>query len=118
MFSKCSESGSNSVSITCIINTLRVMANSFARDGIPSHLETPAWIPFKTETAAFLRLDADSDSGIALAKGADSIAKLVADLNDDPALDKSKRCFIVAEMGKWYFAADILQNVQLATDCK
>ena len=89
---------------------------SFARDGVPSAPGESPW-PRYGGGARFLRLDAAGDGGIAVAAGADSIALLGADMREDARLDAARRCWVVAEMGRWLFGRRILPTLGEAAGC-
>jgi len=64
-----------------------------------------------------MRLDTENDGGIEIVSGADSVDALITDMKEDPRIDDSERCMIVAEMGKWMFALRIHAQIQAATGC-
>ncbi len=88
---------------------------SFAGNGVPSSNAGPVWPAYGNGT--FLRLDTASGGGLEVAKGADSIEALIADLNGDPGLDRAKRCMIVDELPKWLFAEPVEPAIRAAAGC-
>jgi para-nitrobenzyl esterase len=88
---------------------------SFARDGVPSCKSGPTWPVYGQAGGSFLRLDANSDGGIEVVHAPDSLEALVADLNEDPRID---RCLVVEEIHKWMFGRPIHGRLQAATGCK
>jgi para-nitrobenzyl esterase len=88
---------------------------SFARDGVPSGESGPTWPVYGEAGGSFLRLDADSDGGIEVIHGPDSLDALIADLNQEPRID---RCLVVEEIHKWMFGRPIQGRLQAATVCK
>ncbi|MCH9646747.1 MAG: carboxylesterase family protein [Deltaproteobacteria bacterium] len=91
---------------------------SFARDGLPSSPAGPPWPTYSEKGASFLRFDTDSDGGIEVAQGADTLEALVVDLKGDPRLDKVQRCRIIREMGEWMFTRPIYETVRAAVECR
>ena len=90
---------------------------SFARDGVPSCVGAPEWPTHGTGEGTSMRFDTVNDGGIELISGTDDIDRLAADLAGDPSLGSDERCRIVAEMGEWYFARPVREQLATATGC-
>ena len=88
---------------------------SFARDGVPSCADAPTWPIYDEDGGSFLRLDAQSDGGIEVIRGADTIDAVIAGLNQQPQAD---RCFAVNEISRWMFGRPIIDRLRAETNCE
>lgn len=88
---------------------------SFARDGVPSSHDGPSWPHYGNSGGCFLRLDADSDGGIEVVHGSDTLQALIEDVNADPHVD---RCVVVNEIGRWMFGRPIIEKLRAGTGCE
>ncbi len=88
---------------------------SFARSGVPSCHGEPAWPAYGDSPGAFLSFDSDSDGGIEVRSGDDTLAALIADLNSETRID---RCVVVEELNRWMFGRPVHSQVLEATGCR
>jgi para-nitrobenzyl esterase len=73
---------------------------AFARDGAPGNAGGPDWPRFEAD-GPLMRFDTPQDGGPALMTGADTRARIRADLAADPRLDAEQRCQIARALGFW-----------------
>jgi para-nitrobenzyl esterase len=85
---------------------------SFARDGKPASAGDPDWPLYGTDGGSYLRLDTESDGGIGVGVGADTVDQLATDLRDDPRLGKRERRSIVEELDDWMFTRPLKPAVK------
>jgi len=73
---------------------------NFARTGKPTNPNGPAWEPYGAG-ANVMYFDSANDEGIRPELGADSLAKLTADLKVDARLTPKQRCEIAKGLIEW-----------------
>jgi len=73
---------------------------AFARNGQPDTQGLPRW-PRYNGKSSLMYFDSTNDNGIRVEDGADSFARIAADLKADTRLEASQRCEIAAGLGEW-----------------
>ncbi|WP_199200504.1 carboxylesterase/lipase family protein [Alkalicaulis satelles] len=88
---------------------------AFARDGDPGDAGGITWPALSGEDGPLMRFDSPASGGPELMRGADSIARITADIAADPRLDAAQRCQIARAIGSWVEEAGA--DVGAALDC-
>ncbi|MEO0878154.1 MAG: carboxylesterase family protein [Pseudomonadota bacterium] len=73
---------------------------AFARDGAPNASGAPDW-PHYGADARLLRLDTESDGGIEVIEGEDTVEAIIADLKGDARVTAEERCEIADGLAGW-----------------
>ncbi|MEP3891411.1 MAG: carboxylesterase family protein [Hellea sp.] len=73
---------------------------AFARNGQPNNADLPNW-PAYGSSSSVMYFDSTNDRGIRAEDGADSFAKITADLKSDTRLDSAQRCEIADGLKQW-----------------
>ncbi|MCI5045437.1 MAG: carboxylesterase family protein [Aquisalinus sp.] len=74
---------------------------NFARNGVPSASDAPAWPVYTAGGTSVLRLDAESDGGIELLREPDSIDSIINDLRADARVTDEEKCLIGESIVEW-----------------
>ncbi|MCI5048094.1 MAG: carboxylesterase family protein [Aquisalinus sp.] len=74
---------------------------NFARNGVPSASDAPAWPVYTAGGTSVLRLDAVSDGGIELMREPDSIDNIINDLRADARVTDEEKCLIGESIVEW-----------------
>ncbi len=74
---------------------------AFARDGDPGDAGGLDWPAMSSQDGPLMRFDSPEGGGPELIRGADSIARITADIAADPRLDAAQRCQIARAIGSW-----------------